>query len=74
MRNPGMSLSPFKRDIDELIDELVEGDLTTFTDMKRVWLSRNFSYIYEAIPNTNLAFSIQSLYSHVIGASILFTY
>ncbi|XP_056865952.1 uncharacterized protein LOC108851983 isoform X2 [Raphanus sativus] len=61
------NLSLFKRDIDELIDEFVEGSSTTFADMKRVWLSRKFSYIYEAFPNTNLAFFIQSLYAHTIG-------
>ncbi|CAF2058400.1 BnaC06g14520D [Brassica napus] len=66
-RTSGTNLSLFKRDIDELIDEFVEGDLTTFDDMKRVWLSRKFSYIYEAFPNTNLAFFIQSLYAHTIG-------
>ncbi|KAJ0250174.1 hypothetical protein HA466_0143570 [Hirschfeldia incana] len=62
-RTLGMNLSLFKRDIDELIAEFVESDLTTFDDMKRVWLSRKFSYIYEA----NLAFFIQSLYAHTIG-------
>ncbi|CAH8268470.1 unnamed protein product [Arabidopsis lyrata] len=62
-----MNLSPFKRDIDELIDEFVEGDLTTYADMKSVWLSRNFSYIYDASPNSNLAFFMQSLYVHTIG-------
>ncbi|XP_010504085.1 PREDICTED: uncharacterized protein LOC104781182 [Camelina sativa] len=62
-----MNLSPFKRDIDELIGEFVEGDLTTFADMKSVWLSRKFSYIYEASPNSNLAFFMQSLYAHTIG-------
>ncbi|VVB05991.1 unnamed protein product [Arabis nemorensis] len=62
-----MNLSPFKRDIDELIDEFVEGDFTSFADMKRVWLSRMFSYIYDAIPNKKLAFVMQSLYAHSIG-------
>ncbi|KFK29952.1 hypothetical protein AALP_AA7G199100 [Arabis alpina] len=62
-----MSLSSCKRDINELIDEFVEGDFTAFADMKRVWLSRKFSYIFEAIPNTNIAFFIQSLYAHIIG-------
>ncbi|AEE79061.1 Small nuclear RNA activating complex (SNAPc), subunit SNAP43 protein [Arabidopsis thaliana] len=62
-----MNLSPFKRDIDELIDEFVEDDLTTFADMKSVWLSRKFSHIYEASPNSNLAFFMQSLYVHTIG-------
>ncbi|CAH2064239.1 unnamed protein product [Thlaspi arvense] len=64
---PGANLSLFKLDIDELIDEFVEGDMTMFDDMKRVWGSRKFSYIYEAIPNTNLAFFMQSLYAHAIG-------
>ncbi|ESQ45163.1 hypothetical protein EUTSA_v10010555mg [Eutrema salsugineum] len=63
----GIKLPLFKRDIDELIDEFVEGDFTTFDEMKRVWLSRKFSYIYEAIPNTSLAFFMQSLYAHTIG-------
>ncbi|XP_023645631.1 uncharacterized protein LOC17899429 isoform X2 [Capsella rubella] len=62
-----MNLSTFKRDIDELIGEFVEDDLTTFADLKSVWLSRKFSYIYEASPNSNLAFFMQSLYAHTIG-------
>lgn len=41
--------------------------------MKRIWLSRKFSYIYEASPSSNLAFFMQSLYSHSIG-SVLFYY
>jgi len=41
--------------------------LTTFADMKSVWLSRKFSHIYEASPNSNLAFFMQSLYVHTIG-------
>ncbi|VVB10554.1 unnamed protein product [Arabis nemorensis] len=69
-----MNLSPYKRDIDELIDEFVEGDFTTFADMKSVWLSRKFSYIFEAIPNTNLAFFIQSLYAHIIIGHMVTTY
>ncbi|KAJ9688719.1 hypothetical protein PVL29_014391 [Vitis rotundifolia] len=39
----------------------------TLDDMKRVWLSRKFSYIYEARPSSNLAFFMQSLYSHSIS-------
>ncbi|EOA24538.1 hypothetical protein CARUB_v10017796mg [Capsella rubella] len=62
-----MNLSPFKRDIDELIGDFVKDDLKTFADMKSVWLSRKFSYIYEASPNSNLAFFMQSLYAHTIG-------
>lgn len=62
-----MDLTPFKLDIDELIDEFVEGESTTLADMKRVWVSRKFSYIFEASPSNNLAFFMQSLYAHTIG-------
>ncbi|XP_062174693.1 uncharacterized protein LOC133879896 isoform X2 [Alnus glutinosa] len=65
-----MSLSPFKLDIDDLIYEFAEGESTTLADMKRVWLSKKFSYIYEASPSSNLAFFMQSLYSHSIGYMI----
>ncbi|KAF3574453.1 hypothetical protein F2Q69_00061741 [Brassica cretica] len=63
----GTNLSVFKRDIHELIGEFVEGDLTSFADMKRVWLSRKFSYVYEALPSSNLVFFIESLLAHAIG-------
>ncbi|KAH9767203.1 Small nuclear RNA activating complex (SNAPc) subunit SNAP43 protein [Citrus sinensis] len=56
-----MDLSPFKQDIDELIDEFAQDELRTLADMKRVWLSRKFTYIYEASPSTNLSFFMQSL-------------
>ncbi|GAV64756.1 LOW QUALITY PROTEIN: SNAPc_SNAP43 domain-containing protein, partial [Cephalotus follicularis] len=62
-----MGLSPFKLDIDELVEEFVKCESTTLADMKRVWLSRKFSYIYEARPSTNLAFFMQSLCAHTIG-------
>ncbi|BFG19047.1 hypothetical protein CerSpe_053210 [Prunus speciosa] len=62
-----MDLTPFKRDIDELIDAFAEGESTSLADMKRIWLSKKFSYIYEARPSTNLAFFMQSLYAHSIG-------
>ncbi|OMO57744.1 Small nuclear RNA activating complex (SNAPc), subunit SNAP43 [Corchorus olitorius] len=62
-----MDLSPFKQDIDELVEEFVQSESTTLNDMKRIWLSRKFSYIYDASPSTNLAFFMQSLYSHAIG-------
>ncbi|PSS13874.1 Small nuclear RNA activating complex protein [Actinidia chinensis var. chinensis] len=62
-----MDLKPFKLDIDELINEFAENKLTTLGDMKRVWLSRKFSFIFEASPTTNLAFFMQSLYAHSIG-------
>ncbi|KAJ6747321.1 SMALL NUCLEAR RNA ACTIVATING COMPLEX POLYPEPTIDE 1 [Salix koriyanagi] len=65
-----MDLSPFKLDIDELINEFVEGEFTTLADMKRVWLSRKFTYIFEASPPTKLAFFMQSLYAHTIGHMI----
>lgn len=61
-----MDLSPFKQDIDELIDEFAQDELRTLADMKRVWLSRKFTYIYEASPSTNLSFFMQSLYAHTI--------
>ncbi|PON99850.1 Small nuclear RNA activating complex (SNAPc), subunit SNAP [Trema orientale] len=62
-----MDLTPFKKDIDELIAEFAEGESTTLVEMKRAWLSRKFSYIYEASPSSNLAFFMQSLYAHSIG-------
>ncbi|XVF34601.1 hypothetical protein REPUB_Repub18cG0072700 [Reevesia pubescens] len=62
-----MDLSPFKQDIDELIQEFVQSESATLNDMKRIWLSRKLSYIYEACPSTNLAFFMQSLYAHTIG-------
>lgn len=40
---------------------------TTLDDMKKIWLSRKFSYIYEAKPTANLGFFMQSLYAHSIG-------
>ncbi|GLT26237.1 hypothetical protein SLA2020_013190 [Shorea laevis] len=62
-----MDLSSFKMDIDVLIDEFVEGESTTLADMKKVWLSRKFSYIFEAGLSNNLAFIMQSLYTHSVG-------
>lgn len=47
-----------------------QDESTTFADMKRVWLSKKFSYIYEASPSTNLAFFMQSLYAHCIGTCL----
>lgn len=35
--------------------------------MKKVWLSRKFSYIFEARPTTNLAFFMQSSYAHALS-------
>ncbi|XP_058182023.1 uncharacterized protein LOC131300281 isoform X1 [Rhododendron vialii] len=65
-----MDLKPFKLDIDELINEFAENKLTALADMKRIWLSRKFSFIFEASPSTNLAFFMQSLYAHSIGYMI----
>ncbi|KAK3038054.1 hypothetical protein RJ639_032033 [Escallonia herrerae] len=62
-----MDMKPFKLDIDELIHDFAEGGSTALADMKRVWLSRMFSFIFEASPSTNLACFMQSLYSHSIG-------
>ncbi|CAI0444753.1 unnamed protein product [Linum tenue] len=62
-----VNLSPFKLDIDELINEFVEGQWTSFPDWKKIWRSMKFSYIYEAAPATHLGFFMQSLYAHTIG-------
>ncbi|KAJ8450762.1 hypothetical protein Cgig2_021234 [Carnegiea gigantea] len=35
--------------------------------MKRLWLDRKFSYIFEARPSTNLALFMQTLYNHSIS-------
>ncbi|PIA36595.1 hypothetical protein AQUCO_03300058v1 [Aquilegia coerulea] len=61
-----MDLTPFKLDIDDLINEFTESNSTTLADMKRIWLSRKFTFIYEARPTTNLAFFMQSLFAHSI--------
>ncbi|CAN0841211.1 hypothetical protein LINGRAHAP2_LOCUS3157 [Linum grandiflorum] len=62
-----VNLSPFKLDIDELINQFVEERSTRFSDLKKIWHSRKFSYIYEASPPSHLAFFMQSLYAHTIG-------
>ncbi|XP_022938175.1 uncharacterized protein LOC111444339 [Cucurbita moschata] len=61
-----MDLSPFRLDIDELINEYAEGGFTSFADMKKVWIGRKFTYIFEAAP-LNLAFFMQSMYAQTIG-------
>ncbi|KAI4377330.1 hypothetical protein MLD38_014976 [Melastoma candidum] len=70
-----MNLSPFKLDVDELINEFAENGSTTLADMKRVWLSRKFSFIYQASPSYNLTFFMQTLYSksigHIVGSESL---
>ncbi|KAK7264889.1 hypothetical protein RJT34_32502 [Clitoria ternatea] len=63
-----MNINYFRQDIDELIDEFTQDESTTLADMKRVWFSKKFSYIYDARPSSmNLAFFMQSLYAHCIG-------
>ncbi|CAA0809909.1 Small nuclear RNA activating complex (SNAPc)-subunit SNAP43 protein [Striga hermonthica] len=65
-----MDLKPFKLDIDELIQEFAESESTTLSDFKKIWLSRKFSFIFEARPSTNQGFFMQSLYAHSIGHMI----
>ncbi|KAK4801832.1 hypothetical protein SAY86_000035 [Trapa natans] len=68
-----MDLSPFKQDIDELIDEFSQVESTSFSDMKRLWASKKFTFIYEAAPSpnsysaSNAAFFMQSLFAHCLG-------
>ncbi|KAK4369944.1 hypothetical protein RND71_009419 [Anisodus tanguticus] len=63
-----MDLKPFKLDIDELIDEFAKGGSPTFAEMKRVWVSKKFSYIFEASPpSKDQACFIQSLYAYCTG-------
>ncbi|CAL9077655.1 uncharacterized protein LOC135671637 [Musa acuminata AAA Group] len=62
-----MDLRPFKLDIDELVDEFNEGNHTTLADMKKMWMAKKFSYIYEAKPISNEAIFMQSLYSYSIS-------
>ncbi|KAL5701224.1 hypothetical protein ACHQM5_026585 [Ranunculus cassubicifolius] len=62
-----MDLTPFKLDIDELINEFAECNSTTLADMKRIWMSRKFTFIYEARPTTNVAYFMQSLFAHSIS-------
>ncbi|XP_038890126.1 uncharacterized protein LOC120079795 isoform X2 [Benincasa hispida] len=62
-----MDLAPFRLDIDELINEFAESGFTSFVDMKKVWVGRKFTYIFEAAPSTNLAFFMQSIYAQSIS-------
>ncbi|XP_004242759.1 uncharacterized protein [Solanum lycopersicum] len=62
-----MDLKLFKLDIDELINEFAKGGSPTFAEMKRVWVSKKFSYIFEASPPKDQACFIQSLYAYCIG-------
>ena len=47
----------------------LQDESRTLVDMKRVWIKKKFSYIFEARPTTNIACFMQSLYSHSIGTS-----
>lgn len=51
----------------------VQAESTTLADMRRVWLSRKMSYIFEASPSSSLGFFMQSLYAHSIGWFNLFS-
>ncbi|XP_076908431.1 uncharacterized protein LOC143565315 [Bidens hawaiensis] len=62
-----MDISPFKLDIDDLINEFAEGNMTLLDDMKRLWLSKKFSCIFEAKPTSKFGFFMQSLYARCIG-------
>ncbi|XP_073107900.1 uncharacterized protein [Elaeis guineensis] len=65
-----MDLTPFKLDINELLDEFTKGNFTTLADIKKMWMTKKFSYIHEAKPTSNLALFIQSLYAHCISHMI----
>ncbi|KAK9149600.1 hypothetical protein Scep_008357 [Stephania cephalantha] len=65
--NDEMDLAPFKLDIDELIGDFSKSNSRTLADMKKIWLSRKFSFIYEARPTTNVNVFMQSIYAHSIG-------
>nr|GMC65170.1 Small nuclear RNA activating complex (SNAPc), subunit SNAP43 [Ipomoea batatas] len=65
-----MDLKPFKLDIDDLISEFAEGGSTTLAEMKRVWLSKKFSFIFEASPSTNQACFMQSLFAYSVGYAV----
>ncbi|XP_019230580.1 PREDICTED: uncharacterized protein LOC109211498 isoform X1 [Nicotiana attenuata] len=62
-----MDLKPFKLDIDELINEFAKGGSPSFAEMKRVWVSKKFSYIFEASPSKDQACFMQSLYAYCSG-------
>uniref|UniRef100_A0ACD5W011 Uncharacterized protein n=1 Tax=Avena sativa TaxID=4498 RepID=A0ACD5W011_AVESA len=62
-----MDLAPFKLDIDQLLDDYAKENCTSFTDFKRVWMGKKFSYIYEGRPKTNSGVFMQSLFLHCIG-------
>ncbi|XP_059286452.1 uncharacterized protein LOC132039910 isoform X2 [Lycium ferocissimum] len=45
----------------------MQGGSPTFAEMKRVWVSKKFSYIFEASPSKDQACFIQSLYAYCTG-------
>ncbi|XP_031483683.1 uncharacterized protein LOC116253080 [Nymphaea colorata] len=60
-----MDLSPFKKDVDELLEEFSGQNATTLDELKKIWRSHKFSFIYEAKPfATDSAFLMQALYAH----------
>ncbi|KAL5731437.1 hypothetical protein ACHQM5_004165 [Ranunculus cassubicifolius] len=61
-----MDLTPFKSDIDELINDFTQSHSTTLSHLKTLWISRKFTFIYESKPTTNIAFFMQSLFAHSI--------
>ncbi|KAK1269878.1 hypothetical protein QJS04_geneDACA006588 [Acorus gramineus] len=62
-----IDLTPFKLDLDELLEEFSRHGWTSLSHMKSLWRSRKFSFIYEAKPSSNLALFMQSLFAHSIG-------
>lgn len=66
-KGPAFDIETFKLDIDELIHEFAKDKSTTLVEMKKVWIAKKFSFIYEARPTTNIGCFMQSLYSHCIG-------
>lgn len=46
---------------------ILQGGSTAFTEFKRIWLSKKFSFVFEASPSTNQACFMRSLYAHSIG-------
>lgn len=50
----------------------LQGGSTTFAEFKRIWLSKKFSYMFEASPSTNQGCFMQSLYAHCIGMQFEF--
>ncbi|KAH9300770.1 hypothetical protein KI387_012353, partial [Taxus chinensis] len=63
-----MDMTPFKLDIDELVDEFTQIEATTLAQMKTIWCNRKFSFIHEARPtDKDSAFFMQTLYDRAIS-------